>query len=87
MQLRRFEKYVNQSTICWLIKVSTGKAKGARTNATIKITLIDHEGKSLKDKILDKPLRKDFVCGKSDTYTVKVPKDFGKFFSTLFLYL
>ena len=87
MQLRRFEKYVNQPTICWLIKVSTGKAKGARTNATIKITLIDHEGKSLKDKILDKPRHKDFVHGKSDTYTVKVPKDFGKFFSTLFLYL
>ena len=49
--------------------------------------MIDHEGKNLKDKILDKPRHKDFVHGKSDTYAVKVPKDFGKFFSTLFLYL
>ena len=88
MELRRFESYDSQPTIClknkcW-VKVSMGKAKGAGTNATIKITLIDHEGKSSKEKILDKPLHKDFVRGKSDTYTVKVPEDFGNFFRHCF---
>ena len=66
------------------VKVSTGKAKGAGTNATIKITLIDHEGKTSKEKVLDKPLQRDFVRGKSDTYTVKVPEDFGNFFIHFF---
>ena len=68
------------------VKISTGKAKGAGTNATIKITLVDREGKTSKEKILDKPLHRDFVRGKSDTYTVKVPEDFGNFFIH-FLYL
>ena len=30
------------------VQVTTGKAKGAGTNATVKIVLIDHEGKNLK---------------------------------------
>ena len=66
------------------VKVTTGKAKGAGTNATIKITLIDHEGKTSEEKVLDKWLHNDFEYGKVDTYTMSVPKNFGKFFSALF---
>ena len=61
------------------VKVTTGKAKGAGTNATIKITLIDHEGKKSGEKTLDKFLHKDFQYGKIDTYTVTADEDFGKF--------
>ena len=61
------------------VKVTTGKAKGAGTNATIKITLIDHEGKKSGEKTLDKFLHKDFEYGKIDTYTVTADQDFGKF--------
>ena len=66
------------------VKVTTGKAKGAGTNATIKITLIDHEGKTSEEKVLDKWLHNDFEYGKVDTYTMSVPKNFGQFFSVLF---
>lgn len=66
------------------VKVTTGKARGAGTNATIKITLIDHEGKTSEEKVLDKWLHNDFEYGKVDTYTMSVPKNFGKFFSVLF---
>ena len=71
---------ISQQYVGWS-KYQRGKQKDLEQ--IIKITLIDNEGKSLKEKILDKPLHKDFVRGKSDTYTVKVQKDFGKFFSTL----
>ena len=66
------------------VKVTTGKAKGAGTNATIKITLIDNEGRTSEEKVLDKWLHNDFQYGKVDTYTMSAPKDFGKVFSTLF---
>ena len=69
------------------VKVTTGKARGAGTNATIKITLIDHEGKTSEEKVLNKWLHNDFEYGKVDTYTMSVPKDLGKFLSILFLYL
>ena len=69
------------------VKLTTGKAKGAGTNATIKITLIDHKGKTSEEKVLDKWLHNDFEYGKVDTYTMLAPKDFGKVFSILFLYL
>ena len=36
------------------VQVTTGKAKGAGTNATVKIVLIDHEGKKSEEKVLDK---------------------------------
>ena len=66
------------------VKVTTGKARGAGTNATIKITLIDHEGKTSEEKVLDKWLHNDFEYGKVDTYTISAPKDFGKFFRHCF---
>ena len=34
------------------VKVTTGKAKGAGTNANIKIILVDHEGKQSEEKVL-----------------------------------
>lgn len=60
------------------VQVTTGKAKGAGTNATIKITLIDTEGKMSEEKVLDKWLHDDFEYGKIDTYTVSTDKNFGK---------
>lgn len=71
----------------YCVKVTTGKAKGAGTDATIKITLTDHEGKNSEEKVLDKHLPNEFEYGKVDTYTVSVPKGFGKFISNLFLCL
>ena len=69
------------------VKVTTGKARGAGTNATIKITLIDHEGKTSEEKVLDKWLHNDFKYGKVDTYTISTPEDFGKFFLTVFIFI
>ena len=60
------------------VQVTTGKARGAGTNATIKITLIDTEGKKSEEKVLDKWLHNDFEYGKIDTYTVSTDKNFGK---------
>jgi len=60
------------------IKVTTGKAKGAGTNATIKIKLFDHVGKTTEEKILDKWLHNDFEYGRVDTYTISAPSDFGR---------
>ena len=59
------------------VQVTTGKAKGAGTNATVKIVLIDHEGKKSEKKVLDKWLHNDFEYGKMDTYTMTTPKEFG----------
>ena len=62
------------------VTVSTGKARGAGTNATIEITLIDVEDNVTDVTVLDKLLSNDFEYGDKDTYTVKAPKDFGKSF-------
>jgi len=48
------------------VKVTTGKAKGAGTNATINIKLIDHEGNVSESHVLDKWLHNDFEYGKID---------------------
>lgn len=66
------------------VKITIGKARWAGTNSTIKITLIDHEGKTTKEKELNKWIHKGFEYGKTDTFTISAPKDFGKFFSILF---
>jgi len=60
------------------VQVTTGKAKGAGTNATVKIVLIDHEGKKSEEKVLDKWLHNDFEYGKVDTYAMTTPKEFGR---------
>jgi len=60
------------------VTVTTGKAKGAGTNASIKITLIDVAGNATDEISLDKWLNNDFEYGDKDTYTVKTPKSFGK---------
>ncbi|XP_066922874.1 polyunsaturated fatty acid 5-lipoxygenase-like [Clytia hemisphaerica] len=60
------------------IKVTTGKAKGSGTNATIKIKLIDHEGKHSEQHVLDKWLHNDFEYGRIDSYTILTDKDFGR---------
>ena len=60
------------------VKVTTGKAKGAGTNATIKIKLIDHEGKHSESHVLDKWLHNDFEYGKVDSYTIYVDENFGE---------
>ena len=59
------------------VKVTTGKAKGAGTNATIKIVLIDHLGTHSEEKVLDKFLHNDFEYGKIDTYSMSTSKEFG----------
>ena len=61
------------------VTVTTGKAKGAGTNASIKITLIDIDGNTNDEVVLDKWLSNDFEYGDKDTYNVKTPKNFGKF--------
>ena len=61
------------------VTVTTGKAKGAGTNATIKISLIDHQGKQSEEQVLDKWLHNDFEYGVVDTYTVSTEKEFGKY--------
>uniref|UniRef100_A0A7M6DMI8 Allene oxide synthase lipoxygenase protein n=1 Tax=Clytia hemisphaerica TaxID=252671 RepID=A0A7M6DMI8_9CNID len=60
------------------VKVTTGKAKGAGTNATINIKLIDHEGSVSESHVLDKWLHNDFEYGKIDSYTIYVEKNFGQ---------
>ena len=67
------------------IKVTTGKAKGSGTNATIKIKLIDHEGKHSEQHVLDKWLHNDFEYGHVDSYTMVTEKSFGK--STFIYYI
>jgi len=63
----------------YTVIVTTGKAKGAGTNASIKITLIDTDGNVTEEYSLDKCLNNDFEYGDKDSYTVKIPGNFGKF--------
>ena len=59
------------------VKVTTGSAKGAGTNAHIHITLIDEENQTHRES-LDKWFHNDFRYNQEDIFKVHAPHDFGK---------
>lgn len=67
-------------TKAYSITVTTGKAKKAGTNASVRINLVDENGRYSDRKTLNRWFHNDFEYGRVDTYDVNVDLDFGRLF-------